>query len=44
MDEIEKFVDGDSSKEVSDVDGKAGSSVDDTGSNLEGSRRILHLL
>ena len=44
MDEVEKFVDGGGSGEVSDVDGTAGSSVCGTESNLEGSRRILCLL
>ena len=44
MDEVEEFVNGGGSREVSDVNGTAGSSVCDTENNLEGTRRILHLL
>ena len=44
MDEVDKFVNGGGSGEVSDMDGTACSSVGDTESNLEGSRRILRLL
>ena len=44
MDEVEKFVNGGSSGEVSNVDSTAGSGVGGTQSNLEGSWRILRLL
>ena len=43
-DEIEEFMDGGSSREVSNVDGTAGSNICSTKSNLEGSWRILCLL
>ena len=44
MGKVEKFVDGGSSGDVPNADGKAGSSAGGTKSNLEGSQRTLCML
>lgn len=43
MNEVEKFVDGSSGREVPDVNSAAGSSVGGTEGDLKRSRRILCL-